>query len=190
VTDGPFTPDDFAALSALVVDTWRSGADRDWTVPAGTLDWSCWKTAEHTVDCVFSYAFFLASRRTHAYPGFTELRALPGDTTTELVDGLRAVTTMLWAVVVTAPPSTRAIIRRRPAPETGSPADFAARGAHEMILHADDVCTGLGVGFDPPRDLCARLVAHTASWQPLGPPPPLADPWHQLLVRSGRPAPS
>jgi hypothetical protein len=41
----------------------------------GTLEWSCFKTADHTVDCVFSYAFFLASRRTDRYPPFGELHA-------------------------------------------------------------------------------------------------------------------
>jgi hypothetical protein len=68
-----FSADDLAATSSVVLDAWAAGIDRDWTVPAGTLEWSCWRTAEHTVDCVFSYAFFLASRATDAYPPFDEL---------------------------------------------------------------------------------------------------------------------
>ena len=64
-----FAPEDFADLSALVLDAWRSAITRDWSAPAGTLEWSCWTTADHTVDCVFSYASFLASRR-HTLPPF------------------------------------------------------------------------------------------------------------------------
>jgi hypothetical protein len=143
-----FSPEDFSTLSRLVVAAWRSGVDRDWSVPAGTLEWSCWKTADHTVDCVFSYAFFLASRRQDTYPPFGELHALPSATPTDLVDGLQASATMLSAVIATAEPDARAVIGLWPYAQTGTPRDFAARGALEMILHAHDVCTGLEIAFD------------------------------------------
>ena len=107
------------------------------------MEWSCWKTADHTVDCVFSYAFFLASRRQDTYPPFGELHALPNATPTDLVDGLQASATMLSAVIATAEPDARAVIGLWPHAQTGTPRDFAARGALEMILHAYDVCTGL-----------------------------------------------
>jgi hypothetical protein len=183
--DGPFSADDLDTLSRLVLDAWQSGLDRDWSVPAGTLEWSCWRTADHTVDCVFSYALFLASRRQDAYPPFGELRALAAATPADIVNGLQAVTTMLWAVIVTADPTTRAVIHYRPQVETGGPQDFAARGALEMILHAHDVCAGLGVTFAPPRDLCGRLRDHTAEW-PQARTDPTSDPWSDLLERSGR----
>ncbi len=63
-----FTADDLEELSALVADTWTSAADRDWSAQAGTVEWSCTATADHAVDCVYAPAFFLASRRTDAYP--------------------------------------------------------------------------------------------------------------------------
>lgn len=184
-----FTADDLEQLSRLAIETWQSGLDRDWSVPAGTLDWSCRRTAEHTVDAVFAPAFFLASRRLHAYPHFEDLRALPDASIADLVEGLRAVGTMLHAVVVTAEPDTRAIIRRRPAIETAGPQDFAPRGALEMILHTFDISTGLGVPFDPPRDLCPRLWAHTEGWPGQEPVQPTGDVWSDLLVRYGRPRP-
>ncbi len=180
-----FTTDDFAALSRLVIETWTAGVDRDWSMPAGTLEWSCWKTADHTVDCVFSYAFFLASGRLGTYPPFGELHAFDEATPADLIAGLRAVTTMLWAVVVTADPEMRAVIGQG---EDAPPSDFPARGGLEMILHAHDVCAGLGVPFDPPRDLCARLRDHTASWWWVGTTPVSDDAWRDLLVRSGRPS--
>src|SRR5687768_18571488 len=42
-----FSPGDLAALTEVVADAWRLGADRDWSVPAGTLEWSCTHTADH-----------------------------------------------------------------------------------------------------------------------------------------------
>jgi len=63
-----FTADDLEELSALVADTWTAAADRDWSAQAGPVEWSCTATADHAVDCVYAPAFFLASRRTDAYP--------------------------------------------------------------------------------------------------------------------------
>jgi hypothetical protein len=136
MTDAQFTVDDFERLSGLVLDAWGSAVDRDWSVPAGTLEWSCFFTADHTVDCVFSYAFFLASRRLGTIPPFGELHALPGAAPLDLIDGLRASCAMLSAVIRAAEPGTRAVLWGLPCFEPGSPADFAARGGHELILHA------------------------------------------------------
>ena len=186
-SDVPFSAEDFATLSRLVIETLRAAIDRDWSVPAGTLEWSCWTTADHTVDCVFSYAFFLASGRQHSYPPFGELHALHEATPADIVDGLQAATTMLSAVIATADPETRAVIGLWPYAETGAPRDFAARGALEMILHAHDVCTGLGVPFDPPQVLCRRLRERTREWPGQALLPPTDDAWRDLLERSGRP---
>jgi uncharacterized protein (TIGR03083 family) len=191
----PLSPDDFAVVSRLVLDSWTSAVDRDWSVPAGTLEWSCWKTAEHTVDCVFSYAFFLASRATTAYPPFDELRASPSATPADLVDGLRAATNLLSAAIATAPQGTRAIIRQRPAPTTGSPIEFAARGALELALHGHDIASGLGVRLRPDDAICRRLFDSTATWpgvaqRATAQHPRTGDPWADLIVRSGRPRPT
>jgi hypothetical protein len=184
---GPFTAADFDRLSRLVVEAWTAGLDRDWSAPAGTLEWSCFTTADHTVDCVFSYAFFLASRRQDTYPPFSEVHALDGAVPADVVNGLQAVCTMLSAVIAAADPDARAVIWIRERAETRPPHDFAARGGHELILHGHDVCCGLGVAFDPPRELCQRLWDHTRDW-PVGPPTAsTSDPWSDLLQRSGRP---
>ena len=184
---GPFTVDDFDQLSRLILDAWGSAAAADWSVPAGTLEWSCWTTADHTVDCVFSYAFMLASRKRDMYPLFGELHAVEGAAPAELVDGLRGVAELLRATIVGAPSDTQAIMGFNPGPVTGDPPDFAARGGLELILHAHDVCSGLGVPFAPPRDPCARLLAHTGEWPWIPTWVPTADPWRDLLERSGRP---
>src|SRR6476646_9274953 len=125
----PFTVEDFDELSALVATALRSAADGDWSVAAGSLEWTCWTTLDHTIDCVFSYVLFLASRRQDSYPPFGELRALSAASLADLVEGLQAVCRMLSAVIRNADPDTRAVILRWPSVETGTPSDFAARGA-------------------------------------------------------------
>jgi len=187
---GPFAVDDFDAIGRLTLDAWGSAVDRDWSVPAGTLEWSCWRTADHTVDCVFSYAFMLATRRQHAYPNFSEIHAPDGAPPQDLVDGLGGACELLRASIVAAPAGTTAIFGYdgNLQPLVGDGGDFAARGAHELILHAHDVCTGLGVAFEPTSNACERLLDHTAGWPRVGAVTRIADPWSDLLVRSGRPA--
>ncbi len=188
ITDapGPFTIADLEVLTDLAVAAWRTGVDADWTVPAGSLDWSCFATADHTIDCVFSYAQFLASRVTGGYPPFTEVHALAGATPRDLVNGLVAMTNLLHAIVIDTPADVRAIILQSPSIMVGPPADFPARGAHEFMLHTHDICAGLGVAFVPPEAECARLRDHSDRW-PFGPIlEPTADAWSDLLERSGR----
>jgi hypothetical protein len=135
---------------------------------------------------VFSYALFLASQCQDAYPNFGELHAPPGAAPRDLIDGLRAVTTMLSAVIVTADPDVGAVIWCWPEAEVRPPQDFAARGALELILHAHDVCVGLGVAFEPPPGLCGRLFDHTRDWPFHQSVEATSDPWADLLERSGR----
>ncbi len=182
---GPFTVADFNEIAAISIDAWSAVPEADWASQAPGLEWSRFETADHTIDCVFSYAFFLASRAQDAYPAFGEVHAEDGATPHDLVDGLRAMTNLLAGAVTTAPPQTRSIIWRRPEVTTGAPNDFAARGAHELAVHTYDICAGTNVAFDPPRDVCQRLVDHTVDW-PYGSLERTNDPWSDLLARSGR----
>jgi hypothetical protein len=195
LVSGPerFTVEDLHELGALVSGAWTSAADRDWSVPAGTLDWTCLATADHAVDCVYAPAFGLASRRTDRYPdlGLQVLgeRATPA----RLVESLGVATRVLAAVVGDADPDVRAVIFRRPDVTLGAPADFVPRAAVELILHAHDVCVGLGVAFEPPAPLARRLREHTRPWpmwtvvwHGLG---TTDDPWGDLLAGSGRARP-
>jgi hypothetical protein len=186
-----FIADDLCVLSDLVGSTWLAAADRDWTVPAGTLEWTCLATADHAVDCVYAPAFFLASRLVDAYPeAGGDLTMGERATPALLVESLGIATRMLVAVVNDASDDVRAVIFRRPEMVTAPPADFLPRGAMELILHAHDVCSGLRVPFEPPADLCRRLCEHTRPW----PMWTLAwsgladtgDPWGDLLSSSGR----
>ena len=186
-----FSCDDLLALTAEVVDAWRAGADGDWSAPAGTLTWSCTETADHAVDTVFAPALFLASRNQDHYPAFGLSTMGTDASPAVLIEGLQTATTVLAAVVGAAGPETRAIIWRRPTVETAPPADFVPRGALELILHAHDVCAGLGVPFNPGAELCERLRQHTQAWPHWTSPGWSAlaldgDPWTDLLRGSGR----
>jgi hypothetical protein len=188
VASALFSLSDMETLTELVGAAWLQGRDRDWSVPAGTLEWSCGKTAEHAVDTVIAPALFLASGNVDRYPP-GEL-AFDAELTPErLVEGLRAASRVLAAVVTTTDPDVRAIIWFRPEPETRPPEDFVPRAGLELILHAHDVCAGLGVPFEPPPDLCERLREHTREWpmwqlwHELG---RTDDPWNDLVEASGR----
>jgi hypothetical protein len=189
--DERFTIDDLYELSDLVATTWTEGAERDWSVRAGTLDWSCLHTADHAVDCVYAPAFFLASRKLDGYPeAGANLELGEAATPHGLVESLMIATRILAAVVNDARPDARAAIFRRPEIQIGRPPDFAPRAATELILHAHDVCSGLGLPFEPPDGLCFRLREHTrpwpmwtTAWEGLG---ATDDPWADLLAGSGR----
>jgi hypothetical protein len=186
-----FSVDDLRTLSTLVGDSWSSAVDRDWSAPAGTLEWSCLETADHAVDCVYAPAFFLASGRTDKYPeAGGDLRFGADATPTRLVESLSIATRILTAVVHDSAADERAVIFGRPHVMVAEPGDFVPRAALELILHAHDVCAGLGVPFEPPADLTVRLREHTRpwpiwtlGWSDLG---RTGDPWGDLLASSGR----
>jgi hypothetical protein len=186
-----FTTEDLYELSELVAKAWLSAVDRDWSVSAGTVEWSCTRTADHAVDCVYAPAFFLASRKRDAYPEVgLDVTIGPNASPSQLAQSLEIATRILAAVVNDAGPEVRAVLFRNPTVLVAAPQDFLARGATELILHAHDVCTGLAVPFEPPFELCYRLREHTRpwpmwtyAWKGL---PSTNDPWGDLLIGSGR----
>jgi hypothetical protein len=186
-----FTVDDLQRLSDLTVSAWQDGLNRDWSARAGSLTWTCVRTADHTVDTVLAPAVFLASRKLDDYPSYGISTPGPDAAPAVLVEALQTATRILTAVVGDATAEVRAVIWRRPRVETRGPADFPPRAGLELILHGYDVCQGLGVPFTPPADLCARLREHTRDW-PMwaspgwSPPTNTPDAWTDLLRASGR----
>jgi hypothetical protein len=186
-----FGCDDLEELAALVAGAWRRAADHDWSAPAGVLEWTCTRTADHAVDTVLAPAFFLASRRRDDYPPFAPTSVGPDPRPGDLADGVETAARILAAVVRTTAPDVRAVIWRRPRVETRPPRDFVPRGALELIVHGHDVCTGLGVPFAPPAPLCERLRRHTGEWphwrsSGWSPLTLAGDPWADLLRAAGR----
>jgi hypothetical protein len=117
-----FTVDDLYELSGLVSSAWTTASDLDWSVAAGTVEWSCTKTADHAVDCVYAPAFFLASRRQDSYPEVEVDLTLGAEANPHrLVQSLEIATRILVAVVNDAGPDVRAAIFRRPEVLTAAP---------------------------------------------------------------------
>lgn len=165
----------------------RRAVDHDWSTRAGTLEWTCWETIDHTIDCVFSYAMQVAARAQAGFLPFAQLHAEAEATNTDLVDGLAAVARMLHDLVVGAPPETTAsdgVVRL-------GLTDWCARGAYEVVLHTHDVLSGLAVAWQLPGELCEPIMSSPVLWMfDRTKPDGDADPWSRLLVGAGRPRPA
>src|SRR2546423_1353055 len=133
--------------------------DADWQRPAGTLTWTCWRTAEHLVDVLFSYAFQVgAGPGTEQLP-FQELHADPSASPSGLVAGLRSAGRLLSAVLA-ATPSDETIgwvgnlLRRQ---------EWAAQGAPELLLPNHGITTRAGAALPPPPATAAGAPAPGAA---------------------------
>ena len=173
----------FRSVCDLVLEALDRRVTLDWSVPAGSLEWSCWQTVDHMIDCVFSYAFQLASRAQNGFLPFQELHAMPEATPRELVTGLRGIAELFSGLLGSVPPDAEA--------SDGvfmlNVDDWAARAAYEMLLHTHDVVVGLGARFDPPSPTCAWVIASPKLWMlNRGIATTDMDPWQALLVGSGR----
>lgn len=181
------TPEELDLAARSSIEALGRVVDEDWSRRAGTLDWTCRQTVDHTIDCVFSYAMQLAARAESGFLPFGQLHAEPEASNRDLIDGLTAVARMLHDLVVCAPPGTVA--------SDGAAAlgltDWCARGAYEIVLHTHDVLSGLGVAWRLPDDLCEAITSSPLLWmfdetkQLAG-----SDAWTGLLVGSGRAAPA
>ena len=173
----------FVEVAELAVVSLTSVADRNWSVAAGDLEWSCWQTLDHLVDCVLSYALQLAGRAQTGWLALQELHALPSATPPQLVEAFGAVSQTFVAVVRAAPERVTASDGLH---ELDIP-DWVARATFEVLLHVHDVLTGLGGRFEPPPEVCAATLASPALWgidRARG--ENAVDAWDALLVVSGR----
>ncbi|MEU8824585.1 hypothetical protein [Streptomyces sp. NPDC048636] len=187
----PVTADDLALAVRLAVETLRTAPPDVWDGRAGALEWDRWETAEHLSDDLFAYAaqlgpaappldgevpFIWESRR----PG-GPANAIHADRAAGpagLLCVLEASGALLVAMVRTASPDTRAYHGYG----TSDPEGFAAMGIVETLVHTHDMAEGLGLGWEPPADLCARVLARLFPDVPAD----VAAPWPTLLWATGR----
>ncbi|MCU1681361.1 MAG: hypothetical protein JWQ81_2100 [Amycolatopsis sp.] len=127
---------------------------RDWSSVPGTGELTAWQTAEHLGDCLLSYAAQLATRQVDGYVRF-EAFADKEATSAQVLEFARAGGGILAATVRGAPADARAY---HPS-GIADPEGFAAMGCVEALVHGEDIARGLGVALDPPRDVCARVLA-------------------------------
>ncbi len=170
------TPDDVIAAAATAEAALRPVAGRDWSVRAGPLDWDVERTITHMIGAPAKYTLYLASRCRH-FIGLAVTR-WPDATNEEIIGSIVPVAAGLAAVAAVTPPGVRAYHVTGPS----SAADYVGRACVELLVHTDDALSGLGVAFEPPADLCARVLARQF--------PEAARPggaWHGLLAATGRP---
>lgn len=186
----PVTSDDIDAAVSAAIGLLRPELGRDWSVPAGRLDWTCWETLEHVADDLFAYAMQLAPKEppleTHTPVAWRHLReggpgsaifADPAAGNAGLLQVLDGCATLLVAVVRTAPASARA----HHVFGVSDPEGFAAMGVVEVLVHVQDVADGLGLPWTPPADLCDRVLVRLFPGAPTD-----TDRWPTLLWATGR----
>jgi hypothetical protein len=189
----PVTADDLGLAVRLAVAVLREAPAAAWTAKAGSLEWDCWETVEHLSDDLFTYATQLGSRSTPLdswVPYLCESRR-PGGPDNAVhadrvggADGLLQVLdasgALLIAMVRTTPPEVRAFHSFGVSDAEG----FAAMGIVELMVHTYDLADGLGLVWDPPADLCARVLARL--FPDIPDLPSGTDPWATLLWATGR----
>ncbi|MGW9249048.1 VOC family protein [Streptomyces badius] len=189
-TRPPVTADDVTTAVRLAVDVLaKAPADR-WEARAGSLEWTCWETAEHLGDDLVSYAVRLGPRTppmeqnlpfrwTSERPGghdgllFVDRSAGPAG----LLATVEARGALLASMVRTTPPEVRAYHVY----SVSDPEGFAAMGVVETLVHAHDIAEGLGLTWEPPAALCDRALARLFPDAPAG-----GDRWAVLLWATGR----
>jgi hypothetical protein len=169
------TPDDAIVAGELCRTTLEPVVDHDWSIRAGALDWSCARTVEHMTNANLRYALHLGARAVGPLP-----RVRPHDeqlTQQDLLTLVVAASATLAETARAAPPHARGFHPAGMADAEG----FLAMGCDEILVHTFDVASALGVSFQPPADLCARVVARLFPWAPGD-----TDPWPTLLWANGR----
>ncbi|EXU87632.1 hypothetical protein P354_34420 [Streptomyces noursei PD-1] len=190
---GPVTADDLARAVRLAVALLRTAPASDWDGrAAGSLTWDCWETVEHLSDDLFSYAAQLGPstppldgtvpfvwRRNRPDGPANAVHADRAAGPAGLLQTLEACGALLVAMVRTTP----AEVRAHHVFGNSDPEGFAAMGIVETVVHTHDLAVGLGLDWDPPADVCARVLARLFPDVPAG-----ADPWPTLLWATGRTA--
>lgn len=185
---GPVTADDVTTAVAAAVTALPAAPDADWSVRAGSLEWDCWETAEHVADDLFCYAAQLgADGMTDDLPFQAEANYDGGEPNTIRVPtaagpaGLFAVLTAMGALLASMVRTSDPLVRAQHTYGFADPEASAAMGVLETVVHTHDLACGLGVGWEPDRDLCARVLARLM--------PDVArsdDAWVDLLWGTGR----
>lgn len=167
---------DLRSASSYLTVALGPAAAADWSVAARDLEWSAAYTLIHISEALDYYARHLATRATERMQGPDGDPTLPPAAGLVLVEARAAV---LGELVDAADPSTLGWHSRGPA----DPSGFAAMGCDEILVHGGDIAAGLGVAYEPPDDLCDRVLRRLFPWAP-----PEAAGWKGLLWANGRTA--
>lgn len=173
MSDAVLTPDDVRETAAVCARALGEVEERDWSAPAGELEWSVQDTFDHVLNSLMRYSMQLANRADTRIPGPSGLAS------GYALGSLPALAAILAAVTEAAPPEARGHHFMGMADRTG----FMAMGCDEMLIHTADILQGFGRAFDPPRELCRKVARRLFPWAPTD-----VDPWDALRWANGRSA--
>lgn len=165
-------------LSEAASEMWRAldgSHNSDWSALAGDLEWSCRGTAAHLTDVLFSYASQVLAQPVESFLP-VEATVDDGATPEDLLRSIRMCGELLRLASASVPPDVRAWHPYG----TSDPEGFAAMGIAEVLVHTHDIARGLGVEWEPPRELCAPVLLR------LFPDAPHGEPCEVLLWATGR----
>lgn len=169
------TPGDLLRAASYFHRALVAGVGADWTALAGSLDWDIRSTVEHVAGTMTWYAASLASRTTSALG--LQVRARPIADNARVLAMVPATAQLLSTVAAAAPAGARG----HHLAGMADPVGFLAMGCNETLVHGWDVACGLGLSYDPPRDLAAKVVRRLFPWAPTD-----TDEWTTLRWANGR----
>jgi hypothetical protein len=141
----------------------EKGIERDWSVNAAGLEWTCRQTLDHLALGVVGYAGLLIARPTDRY--ITLFASLdPQAPILACLEGIRIAGTILASAVGQAPPDARAWHPWGHSDGTG----FAAMGIVELAMHGYDIARALELDWQPPEWLCRPAVERLFPDPPAG----------------------
>lgn len=167
----------------------RSATTAELDAPAGDVEWSCWRTAEHVGDDMLAYALQLSSGASEDYlpllaadGGDDVVRVDPAAGPEGLAQSVEALAVLLATQVRTATPDARAFHPHG----TSDACGFAAMGVVELLVHGYDVARGLSVDVGPGRPHALPEGPAGRAVERLFREPPRSRPGAALLWCTGR----
>lgn len=178
MTRTPMQPTDLPETAALCRETLLPWVERDWSVTAGDLEWTCRRTLDHIVDVQLYLGgnAALRSRSRVAPPRNGD----PNATIPALLDAVVTGATMLERICAGMGSDDRGHHPAGLADAEG----FRAQSCAEILQHTYDIANGLGERFRAPEALADRIVARLFPWTPGAEAHP--DRWEALLWSCGR----
>jgi hypothetical protein len=173
--------DELDVAVTYVTGVLSAGAEGDWSAPAGGLEWSCEFTVEHAGQALMHWSSQLAVRAETRYVRWRS-EVQTGAPPEGMIDFFEAGGRILALVARAVPSDVRAFHPWGIADPDG----FAGMGCLEVLLHGKDIADGLGLPYEPPYEVCERVLARMFAHHADELSTVDADPWTALQWASGR----
>jgi uncharacterized protein (TIGR03083 family) len=169
------SPDDLKSAASQMVTTLSPVADKDWAIPAETLEWSSRFTLDHTVNALMSYATHLATRAPARRPRLRE--TIDAQSEAELLISVESAAAILAEVCQAAPDDARGFHPAGMADWSG----FVGMGCTEILIHTDDIARAFDIDFQADPELSRRVLDRIFPWAPND-----GEAWQILRWAAGR----